>query len=158
MSAANALPYTPPSAPPLSNQHAVVQAPVATSARLAKAHQRVRIRNTGEQNYIIQDRFWAAHEIRPGQEVEIDMELSELANLVDQRRPGRGWHLIGPRKGQPYAPHPLLVVDIPAIQARPPEDREQEIAQKMAQLASKESELCEREARLNDLVAKTGSA
>jgi hypothetical protein len=157
MTAANAAPYLAPSAPPPGS--VMVQPPVATSARLAKAHQRVRIRNTHEcQTYVIQDRFWQAHQILPGAEVEVEMELSELANLVDQRRPGRGWHMVGPKKGQPFAPHPLLVVDIPAIQARPPEDREMEIAAKMAQLASKESELCEREARLNDLIAKTGSA
>jgi hypothetical protein len=132
-----------------------VTPPVATNERLAKPHQLVVLHNTHEcQTHIIQDRFWQTHPIAPGAKIEIDMVVDEIANLVDLGRPGRGFYTYGPLKGQPFPPHPVRVIGIPTIQARPPEDREMELAQKAAQLAAREAELAEREVRLNALVSK----
>jgi hypothetical protein len=149
MTAANALPYAPPlEMPPIANRplYPAVTPPVATQERLAKPHQRVTLHNTGEvQTQIIQDRFWQTHTLLPGAKAEIDMVVDEIATLVDLARTDRGFYMFGPKKGQPFPPHPVKVIGIPAIQARPITDREAELAQREAALSAREAELVEKE-------------
>jgi len=93
------------------SQHAVMQPAMATPERLAKAHQRVTLKNTSEcQTHFIIDRRLQHIELKPGQSCEIDMLADELRNLVHLARTDRGFYQSGPRRGQAYPPHPVRVI------------------------------------------------
>jgi hypothetical protein len=68
---------------------------------------------------LIFDRFGVATELRPGQQREIAMVVSELQNLMHQARTDRGHYTSGPRCGQPFPPHPVRVLGIGATQEAP---------------------------------------
>jgi hypothetical protein len=123
---------------------------VADQARLARAHQIVTVQNTDErQDYFLKDRYLQHILIRPGAKVEIDMVVDEIANLHDLSRTDRGFYAFGPKRGQPFPPHPVRIIGIPVVQARPITDREAELAQREASLSAREAAVTEQEVRLN---------
>jgi len=153
MTAVNVGPYTIPTEAPIIHRPVpVITAPIADQARLARAHQLVTVMNTDErQDHYLKDRYLAHILIRPGQRVEIDMLVDEIAALHNLARTDRGHYLAGPKAGQPFPPHPLKIIGIPPVQSRPSSaaEFEAELATRSAQLAAKEQELVERELRLN---------
>jgi hypothetical protein len=131
-------------------QAAAMEPPTASQERLAKPHQLVLLHNTSEvQTHIMRDRFLQSQSILPGAKVEVDMPVDEIETLHDLSRTDRGYYAYGPRKGQPFPPHPVRICGIPPVPSRPIDDREQELAQKAASLAAREAELIERETKLN---------
>jgi hypothetical protein len=84
--------------------------------RLDEKHQRVKVMNTGPQTHIVVDRNYNGIEIAPGQTVEIDMTVDDIAAFQELTRPGRGFYTSGHLVGKPLPQHPLRFVDIPAVQ------------------------------------------
>ena len=69
---------------------------VADLARLAKPHARVKVTHTGPQlNPMVlnpmafKDRHEQYHQLRPGESVEVEMLVDEVAHFRELRKPGR---------------------------------------------------------------------
>jgi hypothetical protein len=91
-----------------------------TAEHLALPWQTVTLKNTHpEQTHFIFDRFGVAIELRPGQQRELAMVVTELQNLMHQARTDRGFYECGPKKGQPFPAHPVRVLGIGAKQEAP---------------------------------------
>jgi hypothetical protein len=106
-------------APPAMVQRVVDQLQTATPERMAKAHQRVTLHNTAQQVFYIQDRSLRHIEFRPGERKEIDMIADELQYLIYQSRTDRGFYESGPKKGEPFPPHPVKVINLGAKSEAP---------------------------------------
>jgi hypothetical protein len=85
-----------------------------TPGRLDAEHQRVHIRNTGAQTHIVVDRHYNGVEIAPGQTVEVDMLVEDIASFQELARPDRGVYTSGHLVGKPLPQHPLRIIDVPA--------------------------------------------
>jgi len=152
--AANAMPYTIPAEAPLAHRPMmpVITPPVADQTRLSRPHQLVVIWNTDErQDHFVKDRYLAHIIVRPGQKVEIDMTVDEIATLHNLSRTDRGHYLSGPKSGQPYPAHPLRICGIPPVQSRPSSaaEFEAELATRSAAIAAREAAVVAKELALN---------
>jgi hypothetical protein len=124
--------------------------PVATQERLAKPSQHVVLFNSSEvQTHGVKDRWEVMQMFAPGEKREICMVCDELNTLIELARTDRGFYTYGPKRGQPFPPHPLKVLGLPPASSRPIDDREAELAAKAASLAAREAELVELELKLN---------
>ena len=126
--------------------------PVATAARLALPSQHVVLFNSSEvQSHGVNDRWEQMQMFAPGEKREICMVCDELNTLIELARTDRGFYTYGPKRGQPFPPHPLKVLGLPPAPSRPIDDREAELSAKAASLAAREAELVARESKLNEL-------
>jgi hypothetical protein len=123
MPAANTPPAVQTEYAPSPNEHVqriVDQQRQMTAEELARPWQNVVLKNTSaEQTFFISDRTGTAVELRPGQQREVAMVVTELQNLLHQARGDRGYFESGPRKGQAFPAHPVRVLGIGATQEAP---------------------------------------
>jgi hypothetical protein len=157
MTVANTPPKKPPPAnvPPhpaemptdLNRPLAAHQPPTPTPAELGKAHQRVVLHNTDPvQTHVFHDRHLRPQTLRPGEKLEVDMNIDAIAYLHDQSRTDRGFYMSGPNIGKPFPPHPVRIVGIPPAHSRPDDGREAAYRLREAELDRREAALAEREA------------
>jgi hypothetical protein len=85
-----------------------------TPGRLNAKHQIVLVCNTDPaQTHVIVDRHYNGVEIAPGQKVEIDMLVEDIASFQKLARPDRGVYMSGHLVGRPLPPHPVRILNIP---------------------------------------------
>ncbi len=87
------------------------QRPVPSWERLNAPSSRVMVVNTHEaQNFIVIDKYYEGHELRPGQRKEMELLNEEIAVFQSHRLPNR----IG-SDGLPKAPHAILIEGVPLM-------------------------------------------
>jgi hypothetical protein len=112
----------------LNGQHHAPMRPEPSAARLKADHSLVTVKNTSPaQNHIVIDRFNVGHELRPGEQREMDMVNIEIESFLENRRPGRFYPEIDPLSPQ-GKPKPLHPIEIVGYSAKPSADEQIEAA------------------------------
>jgi hypothetical protein len=95
--------------------------PEADAARLALPHQRVRLFNSCNQTHVVFDRGRKPVQVRPGERVEADMLIEDIAFYSKQRAEPRP---LIPRPNDrgvmtmvPAPKHPIVIEDLPPAAA-----------------------------------------
>jgi hypothetical protein len=98
----------------LHNQPSII--PPAMSApsqeQLARPSQFVTFMNTHPvQTHFVMNRFNQGVELRPGEKKQIEMTVDGCDTFRHLARTDRGFYPDGPKKGQPFPPHPVKILD-----------------------------------------------
>jgi hypothetical protein len=88
---------------------------VCRRLQFAKPSQFVTLHNTGEQTHFIIDRYNQGHEFLGGQKKQIEMTTDGIDTLRHLARTDRGIYRSGQKKGQPFPPHPVRIIDVGPI-------------------------------------------
>jgi hypothetical protein len=97
-------------ASPAHVQHVINQSRAVSAAQLALPHQVVKLKNTGEQEYIFTDRYKRPVSVKGGQTVEADLLTTQIQHLIYLSRTDRGHYESGIDKGKPFPAHCVKVV------------------------------------------------
>jgi hypothetical protein len=100
---------------PHAAQEMLAQLQAPSQGQLAKPPQFVTLHNTGEQTHFIIDRYNPGHEFLGKQKKRIEMTTDGIATLRHLARTDRGIYPSGQKKGQPFPPHPVRIIDVGPI-------------------------------------------